>query len=506
MTDQTAWRGVDLRWTTPKGAAAAIIRWLALLLPCILAGILAGSVQLGSALALCFLPPLALIIHDLGTHWRKGRIILQLALVAGAILGVALEPGWLNVTMAWVLLVALAIEARSPGTHAPLQALSATIAAIIASPFWIALAASMAPVLLFMKIGSLRRIPFASLVLPILAAVVFAPLLAHANPEFERLLLSLDFADPIALLDRLFSLLISSETIVFVIALMMIWPVLRGTNTARTATAASDIKAPFWHATFFKPGAVVSTLVLLNLMFGIENAIDLQNLWLSPLEPGSYHHASYVHRGAYTLILTATLAGALMLTALRKGTATEASPTVRALVYVFVAQNLLLVASSVQRTLLYIADYGWTEWRVSGLIWMALVFFGIACIVWRVAKNRDSWWLINTNLIATVVLLVGVGLWNMQGFIAEQNVERELARDAARLDMNYVAGLASNALPALVRYESALINRNRPQTPVEAEWINQTEVRQVGGLIQSLETKRLERQADWRSWTLIHLR
>jgi hypothetical protein len=171
-----------------------------------------------------------------------------------------------------------------------------------------------------------------------------------------------------------------------------------------------------------------------------------------------------------------------------------------------VAQNLLLVASSVQRTLLYIADYGWTEWRVSGLIWMALVFFGIACIVWRVAKNRDSWWLINTNLIATVVLLVGVGLWNMQGFIAEQNVERELARDAARLDMNYVAGLASNALPALVRYESALINRNRPQTPVEAEWINQTEVRQVGGLIQSLETKRLERQADWRSWTLRHLR
>jgi hypothetical protein len=485
---------------------AASLRWLALLLPALLAAILAGGDRLGSALALCFVAPLALIIHDLGSHWRKSRVILQLALVTGAILGVALEPGWLNVTMAWVLLVALAIEARSPGTHAPLQALSATTKAIIASPFWIALVAVAAPLMLAPKLGKLRHLPITSLVLPVLAVMVFAPLLAHANPEFERLLLTLDFGDPIAMLDRFLSSLISIETIVFAIAVLMIWPVLRGTNAARTRLAAPDVAAPFWHATFFKPGAVAATLVLLNLMFGIENIIDIKNLWVTPLEPGSYHHASYVHRGAYTLIFTAALAGILMLTALRKSTATDASALVRNLVYVFAAQNLLLVASSVQRTLLYIADYGWTEWRVSGLIWMGLVFFGLATIFWRVAKDRDNWWLINTNLVATAALLVGVSLWNMQGFIAHKNVERELARDASRLDMDYAASLASNALPALINYESALVARYRPQTPAESEWINQTEIRQASWLIQSLETHRLAQQADWRSWTLRHLR
>ncbi len=486
----------------PKLPLARTLQALFLILPCILASIIASASRPGSIIVLCFLLPLALPLRDLWPRRRELRVQFQTLMAAGALLGVALEPGWLNLTVSWLLVVGLAIEARSEGTHAALAGLRAVAWAIAVSPFGVLFASATAALRLPVKASHISRIPFTSLVLPVLAVLVFAPLLAAANPRFEDLLSSLDFGNPLAWLDHLAALLFTFESFIFLPTLLMLWPVLHGKNAARTTVLDDTAQAPLWHVTFFKPLAVATTLVLLNLMFAIENSLDIQHLWLDPRVVGSYSHPEYVHRGAYTLIFTAALAGLLMLTALRKGTATEASPLVRLLVYGFAAQNLLLVASSAQRTLLYIDAYGWTEWRVSGLAWMALVFFGLLTIFWRVAKNRDSRWLVNTNIFAATVMLVGFSLWDMQGYIIERNVARAMGEAAPMLDSSYVNELSTNALPALRRYQSFLASQHHPNSTLQASLPILAESRRIALVIYNLDRTGPWHQSDWQSWTL----
>jgi len=59
----------------------------------------------------------------------------------------------------------------------------------------------------------------------------------------------------------------------------------------------------------------------------------------------------------------------------RPGRAFQGDP---ALVYLWVAQNVLLVTSSILRLDLYVQIYLLTWWRVAAFIWMLLVAFGFS--------------------------------------------------------------------------------------------------------------------------------
>src|SRR3546814_3553719 len=67
-----------------------------------------------------------------------------------------------------------------------------------------------------------------------------------------------------------------------------------------------------------------------------------------------------------------------------------------------IAQDVLLVASSILRTGDYIAAYGLTELRIEALAWMGLVAIGLVLICWRLIRARSPRWLINANAIAAL--------------------------------------------------------------------------------------------------------
>ena len=108
-------------------------------------------------------------------------------------------------------------------------------------------------------------------------------------------------------------------------------------------------------------------------------------LWGNAELPDDISYASYAHRGAYPLILTALLAAGFVLAAMKPGGPAEQSAIIRPLVYLWVAQNVLLVASSILRLDLYVQIYLLTWWRVAAFIWMLLVAFGLLLIVARIA-------------------------------------------------------------------------------------------------------------------------
>ncbi|MFA5121538.1 DUF4153 domain-containing protein [Zavarzinia sp.] len=286
----------------------------------------------------------------------------------------------------------------------------------------------------------------ATLALPLFGGLVFLALFADANPLIERVLAGLDPGRWLHFL--------TGDRVAFWILLSIplgLWLRPFGLRRRRKTRPAGE-----W------PGITVASvgasLTVFNLVFAIENGLDLFFLWSGADLPEGVTLADYAHRGAYPLIVTALLAGGFVLVALRPGTATADVPRLRRLVVLWIGQNLLLVASSARRTLAYVDAYGMSEWRFAALVWMALVALGLGLVCWRLLTGRSGRWLINANALAaglalgTCLLVVDPAT-----VTAEWNLSRALAAGASgpSVDWCYLGRLGPAALVPAIRFEQA---------------------------------------------------
>ena len=196
------------------------------------------------------------------------------------------------------------------------------------------------------------------LALPLLGTTTFAALFASANPLIAEAFgaISLPSAWRVA---------------IWIGAAVAVWPSLR------PRALVTHIVARMPGAELRLPGATLPSVLLALGLFNAVFAIPERGWTWRSCGAGrrcrqGMTTAAYVHRGAYPLIVTALLAGFLVLAMLRPGSASAASVLARRLVVLWVAQNLVLVASSALRTIDYIAVSMLTAWRIAALIWMAL--------------------------------------------------------------------------------------------------------------------------------------
>jgi hypothetical protein len=136
------------------------------------------------------------------------------------------------------------------------------------------------------------------------------------------------------------------------------------------------------------------------------------------------------------------------------GRRAERDPVARLLVLAWLAQNVLLMASAAWRLHLYVDVYTLTRLRVAAFVWMGLVGFGLLAIGWRIARVRDTRWLVDVNAAALLVVLLGCAWWPMDRTIARHNVRycREAGGPGRLLDIDYLRQLGPEAIPALRAY------------------------------------------------------
>ena len=207
----------------------------------------------------------------------------------------------------------------------------------------------------------------------------------------------------------------------------------------------------------FNDAAITRSLVLFNLLFAVQTALDINYLWAGAALPDGMTYASYAHRGAYPLIVTALLAAAFVIVAMRPGSNAERSPLMRALVFLWVGQNVLLVVSAMLRLNLYVAIYLLTYWRVAAFIWMLIVAVGLVLIVVRIVTYRSNAWLISANALVLALTLYTCCFVNFANLVARYNVDHARASATAGLpiDLTYVISLGAQAIPAIDRYLAA---------------------------------------------------
>ncbi|MBR0842014.1 DUF4173 domain-containing protein [Bradyrhizobium liaoningense] len=287
--------------------------------------------------------------------------------------------------------------------------------------------------------------------LPATLSTVFLVLFAAANPVIEQW---------VSLLNPkiMFEYVSVPRVLFWILMLALVWPFIhvrwrrrKIAATAQTDAAEPDPQAPFISPEFLGPSTILRSLILFNLLFAAQSILDGIYLWGHVALPDNLTYAAYAHRGAYPLIVTALLAATFVLVAMRPGGPAEKSTVIRPLVYLWVGQNVLLVASSILRLDLYVDIYMLTYWRIAAFIWMGLVALGLILIVGRIVLNRSNQWLVGANLIALTVVLYTCSLVNFDGFIADYNVahSREASGQGVQIDINYLLTLGPQALPAI---------------------------------------------------------
>lgn len=255
----------------------------------------------------------------------------------------------------------------------------------------------------------------------------------------------------------------------------LIWNLLRARAAHRlipTFDGSGDVNLPG-----VSVASVTVSLILFNILFAIENILDLAYLSRALPLPEGMTITEYVHRGAYPLIATALLAALFVLVTLRPGSSTATVPMIRRLVVLWIAQNVILVASSVQRTLDYVEVSMLTSLRIHALAWMALVACGLLLICWRMLREKSAAWLINSNLMLAAMVLGAFCFVDAGEMAAWWNVRhgREVTGKGPALDLCYLRELGPSALLPLVELESRpLPRRFREQVQfVRAEILGQ---------------------------------
>lgn len=342
------------------------------------------------------------------------------------------------------------------------------------------------PLLDLIKLGRLKRrrgrrstlALLGLLIMPVIGGGIFLALFSAANPLISDALARLALPP------------LSVETI------------LRGLFWLMVATTTWGVLRPRWKRPLVplptratgrpSPGLTTSitwSLIVFNAVFALQNGLDLAFLWSGAPLPGDMGLADYAHRGAWPLIVTTLLAGLFVLVALQPGSDTARRPGVRLLVIVWVAQNMLLVASSLLRTADYIEAYALTRFRIAAMLWMVLVGIGLLLIGWRMLRDRSAHWLINANVAITLGVLAVISVVDLGAVAAAWNVRhaREVGGRGVDLDLGYLHSLGEPALVSLVELERA------PHTPAGLR-------DRAAAVRRQILTDIDWRQNDWHSW------
>ncbi|MEM8577430.1 MAG: DUF4173 domain-containing protein [Pseudomonadota bacterium] len=295
---------------------------------------------------------------------------------------------------------------------------------------------------------------------PVLLGSVFAWLLAGANPVIDGWIDALTTIDPPSP---------DGWRTAFWIALaLLLWPVLHLTRLQERLRPRPRRAGPY-RPGLINAASVGRSLLIFNALFAMQTCLDALLLGTGTGLPEGMTYAAYAHRGAYPLLVTALLAGGFAI--LARPFADR--PLVRALLLVWLAQTLALVAASVVRLELYVEVYALTRLRLAAFVWMGLVAAGLCVVFAQVAARQDNAWMLARTGALGAVTLYACCFVSFDGLIARTNLAAPHARG-----LSYVCTLGEDALPALRAWEA----------------------RTGRTLCGSYDRPRLSAPGDWREW------
>lgn len=320
--------------------------------------------------------------------------------------------------------------------------------------------------------------------LPIIA--IFASLLASADAVFGQRLEDLINWFNIENLPEL----IFRFIYIVIIGYALAGIVLHASTESKDEKLASPLIPPFL-------GYVEATIVLGSVvaLFAAFVVVQFQYFFggTANINVEGYTYAEYARRGFGELVTVAFFALLMLLTlsAITKRETETQRRIFSGLGLALVVLLLVMLFSAFKRLGLYEEAYGFSRLRTYTHVF--LVWIGLLLIVTMALEIlRKEHMFTFAMLIASFGFAISLPILNVDAFIVNQNIQREIhaeANDSTNLDAQYFLDLSDDAVPALV---SAYQNPTLPDSIRE----------RVGASLACIKYKREQdtQQAAWQSF------
>lgn len=325
------------------------------------------------------------------------------------------------------------------------------------------------------------RVNTATWFVSIAMSLVFIILLSMANPLIAYFIV------------RVIKVMISgdidvSRAIFWIFTLIMIWPFLHVregsalpmVNEAVSSSTKSDIMIS---DNFLNGKAIIHSLAVFNAIFLMETILDAMYLWSGMPLPDGMSYATYAHRGAYTLVAVAILAGGFILLTMRSRRCGTESRAERNLVYALLVQNVFLIISSMARLNSYVENYSLANERINAFIFMILVMVATILIIVATMHQKNISWFFKTSFCAVFASIYVSSLIDFSRIVVTYNIEhcREVSGRGPPLDLSYIIYLGLDAVPVMDSYQKKIPDiytqyekrvRNEYKWPYDGSTIN----------------------------------
>lgn len=389
----------------------------------------------------------ALVLASARARRFSVRIVTALALLAIVVGHLAWSGGGVGTVVASALVLSLSVLVRMRHATVP-DGLASMAASLWAMPGRLVSVVRGGMRITAREPSGSGRAPFAwsTVLVPLAAFLVFASVFVFANPVLEawaaRALGSISLPSPVRPLFWLAAAACGAVTLRP--ALRRAW---QSTLGPRSRAAVDDTSLVSEKALSLSR----NTLVAVNAIFLLENAVDAVSLWAGR-PPAGLGYTEYAHRGTawltFALVLSTALLGAIFRGAFHFDPRAKA---VRTLAYVWAAQNVVLAMGTFRRIQLYIDLSGLTSLRILGIVGTTLVAIGFGFVVVMMRQKRTIGWLLHRKLDALVVASILYVVAPTELLSTEWNQRRLFDGQYAPL-LNVVANSrADENVPALVK-------------------------------------------------------
>jgi hypothetical protein len=267
-------------------------------------------------------------------------------------------------------------------------------------------------------------------------AILLAGLLAAADPIFASFFnLNLDFGQ-------------LTMDAVFVLA-----GTLAAAGLLRLAAAEtlSRVDGPMWRLGSIEGLVVLAMLDAIFAAFAVAQAIAAAGGADNALRAAGVTYADYARSGFFQLLWVAGITAVVLILFSRITGLTEPR-TKRAfeiLGQIGIGLTLVIVFVAFRRLSLYEEAFGFTMLRLYSHIfaaWIALVFILLAADMGGLFRRRR--WLVGATSISAIAALLALNLINPEAVVVHLNIQH--AQSTHKIDTQYLAGLSSDATPALL--------------------------------------------------------
>jgi Leucine-rich repeat (LRR) protein len=199
--------------------------------------------------------------------------------------------------------------------------------------------------------------------------------------------------------------------------------------------------------------AFTSLFIWLNAMLLIINLMDVQYLYLDLGLPDDITHKQFVHNGVNMLILSIVLGICLLLYFFRGSLNFIAkNKFARVLAILWIAQNIIMVVSTVMRNTLYVNEALLTYKRIGVYFWLLFAIIGLFLGLIKIIKLKTSWYIIRNISGAMFVVLILSASVDWDQMISKFNVNRMVGKNnISSFDKRYLLSLSETNIADLHR-------------------------------------------------------